>query len=103
MSDKAEPSRDGLAEIAPHYLGHRDRVRAIRQALAGEDFGSLGTVEPIRVESEMDCQRAVQLDQPRRCDRCGRHAGEKVGRQRRVGILEGEMHGHADNIGSSRH
>ena len=82
-------------------IGHRDRLRAIRQPLAGEDFGPFRTVEPIRIEPEMDRQRPVQFDQPRRDDRGRRHPGEEVRRQCRIGILEGEMHGHGDKIGIS--
>ena len=35
-------------------IGHRDRVGAIGNALAGEDFGAVRTIEPIRVEAEID-------------------------------------------------
>ena len=47
----------------------------------------------------MDRQRPVQLDQPGRGDRRRRDAGEKVRRQRRIGVFEGEMHRHGLKIG----
>ncbi len=93
--------RDEMAELVAG-IGHRDRIRAIRQALAGEDFDPFRTVEPVRIEPEMDRQRPVQLDQPRRGHRGRRHPGEEVRRQRRIGILEGEMHRHEPKIGAPR-
>ena len=80
-------------------IGHRDRLGAVRNALAGEDFGALRAVEPVRIEAELDRQRPVQLDQPGRGDRRRRDAREKAGRQRRIGILEGEMDRHGLKIG----
>ena len=77
-------------------IGHRDRVGAVGDPLAGENFGALRALQPIRIEAEMDRERPVQFDQPRRGDRRRRHPREEVGRQRRVGVLEGEMHRHAD-------
>ena len=43
----------------------------------------------------MQRQRPVQLDQPRRGHRRRRNPGEKIRRQRRIRVLEGEMHRHA--------
>ena len=83
-------------------IGHRDRVRAVGNALAGEDFGSLRAIQPIRIEAEMDGQRPVQFDQPRRRDRRRRDPREKIGRQRRIGVLEGEMDRHGLKIGVRR-
>jgi hypothetical protein len=79
-------------------IGHRDRVRPVGDAFAGEDLGSFRAVQPVRVEAEVDRERPVQLDQPRRGDRRGRNPREKVVRQRRIGVLEGEMdrHGRQD-------
>ena len=44
-------------------IGHRNRVGAVGDPLAGEDLGALRAVEPIRVEAEMEGQRPVQFDQ----------------------------------------
>ena len=49
----------------------------------------------------MDGQRPVQLDQPGGGDRGRRDAGEKVRRQRRIGVLEREMDGHDPKIGAA--
>ena len=85
--------RDEMAELVAG-IGHRDRIGAVGDPLAGEDLGSLGALEQVRIEAEMDRQRPVQLDQARRGDRGRRHAGEKARRQRRIGVLEGEMDRH---------
>src|SRR4029077_2780601 len=67
--------------------------------LAGEDFRAFRTIEQIRIETELNCQRPVQLDQPGRGHRRRRHAGEEIRRQRRIGVLEREMYGHSHKIG----
>ena len=82
-------------------IGHRDRVGPVGNTLAGEDFGSLRATEPVRIETEVYRQRPVQFDQPRRSHRRRRNPREKPGRQRRIGILEGEMDRHGPKIGIS--
>ncbi len=81
-------------------IGHRDRVGAVGHALAGEDFGAFRARKHVRIEAEMDGQRPVQLDQPGGRHGGRRHAGEKVRRQRRIGVLEREMDGHDHKIGA---
>ena len=80
-------------------IGHRDRVGALREALSGEDFGPFRALQHIRIKAEMDGQGPVQLDQPGGGDGGRGHAGEKVRRQSRVGVLEREMDGHDRKIG----
>ena len=80
-------------------IGHGDRVGAVGQALAGEDFRAFRAFQPVRIEPELERQRPVQFYQPGRDDRGRRNAGEKVRRQRRIGVLEGEMHRHGLKIG----
>jgi DNA repair protein RadC len=47
VSGKAEPSQDGLAEIAPHYLGHRDRVRDRLEKVGAENFTDAELLEAV--------------------------------------------------------
>ena len=91
--------RHEMAELVAG-IGHGDRIGAIGHSLAGEDLGALGAVEQVRIEAELDRQRPVQLDQARGGDRGRRHAREKVRRQRRIGVLEGEMDRHGLKIGA---
>jgi hypothetical protein len=81
-------------------IGHRDRVCAVGEAFSGEDFGPFGALQHVRIKPEVDGQGPVQLDQPRGGDGGGRDAGEKVRRQRRIGVLEREMDGHDPKIGA---
>ncbi len=81
-------------------IGHCDRIGAVGDALAGQDLGTLGAVEQVGIESEVDRQRPVQPDQPRGGDRGRRHPGKKTCRQRRIGVLEREMDRHELKIGS---
>ena len=81
-------------------IGHGDRVGAVGEALSGEDFGPFRALQHIRVEPEVDGQGPVQLDQPGGGDGRRGHTGEKVRRQRRIGVLEREMDGHDPKIGA---
>ena len=81
-------------------IGHRDRVGAVGEALSGEDFSPFRALQHIGIEAEMDGQGPVQLDQPGGGDGGRGHAGEKVRRQRRIGVLEREMDGHDPKIGA---
>ena len=90
-----------MAELVPG-IGHRDRVGAIRQALSGKDFRPFRGLQQVGIEPEVNRKRPVQLDQPGRGDRGRRDAGEKVRRQRRIGVLEGEMDCHGLKIGARR-
>ena len=56
-----------MAELVPG-IGHCNRVRAFGNAFSSENLGSLPAGEPIRIETEMDRERPVQLDQPGRRD-----------------------------------
>ena len=106
VDDFAEQDRAAIAELGHEMaelvagIGHRDRVGALRDPLAGQDLGALGAVEQVRIEAEMHRQRPVQLDQARGGDRGRHHAGEKARRQRRIGVLEGEMDRHGLKIGT---
>jgi hypothetical protein len=80
-------------------IGHRYRLRATGKAGAGEDFGALRGLQPVRVEAKTGRERPVQFDEPwsghgRRCNPC-----KKAVRQGRICVLEGEMHGHGTKIG----
>ena len=75
-------------------IGHRDRIRPVGDALAGQDLGPFRAAEQVRIEAKLDRQRPVQLDQPRRGHGCRCDPREKIVRQRRVGVLEGEMDRH---------
>ncbi len=86
--------RHEMPELVPG-IGHRDRLGADGNRLAGQDLGPFGGVQQLGVETEMHGQRPVQLDQPGRGDRRRRNAREKVRRQRRIRVLEGKMHRHA--------
>ncbi len=83
-------------------IGHRNRVRPVRNTLAGEDLGSLRAGEPVRIEAEVNSKRPVQLDQSRRSDGRRGDACEKVRRQRRIGIFEVKMHRHGSKIGIAK-
>ena len=106
VDDFAEQDGPAVAELGHEMaelvagIGHRDRVGAIGEALSGEDFGPFRALQHVRIEAEMDGQRPVQLDQPGGGDRGRGHAGEKVRRQRRIGVLEREMDGHDPKIGA---
>ena len=49
--------RHEMAELVAG-IGHRDRVGAVGEPLAGEDFGAFRAVEPVRIEPEMDAPAA---------------------------------------------
>ena len=106
VDDLAEQDGAAVAELGHEMaelvagIGHRDRVGAVGEALSGEDFGAFRALQQVRIEPEMDGQRPVQLDQPGGGDRGRGHAGEKVRRQRRIGVLEREMDGHDPKIGA---
>ncbi len=106
VDDLAEQDGAAVAELRHEMaelvagIGHRDRVGAVGEALSGEDFRPFRAIQHVGIEPEMDGQRPVQLDQPRGGDRGRRHAGEKVRRQRRIGVLEREMDGHDPKIGA---
>ncbi len=105
VDDLAEQDGTAVAELGHEMaelvagIGHRDRIGAAGQGLAGEDLGTLRRLQEVRIEPELARKRPVQLDQPGRGDRRRGHAGEKIRRQRRIGVLEGEMHGHGGKIG----
>ncbi len=42
-------------------IGHRNRVGAVGDTLARQDFGALGGAEPVGIEAEMDRQRPVSV------------------------------------------
>ena len=106
VDDLAEQDGAAVAELRHEMaelvagIGHRDRIGAVGNPLAGQDLGALGALEQVGIEAEMDRQRPVQLDQARGGDRGRRHAGEKARRQRRIGVLEGEMDRHGLKIGA---
>ena len=106
VDDLAEQDGPAVAELRHEMaelvagIGHRDRLGAIGDALAGEDFGAFRALQHVGIEAELDGQRPVQLDQPGGGDRGRGHAGEKVRRQRRIGVLEREMDGHDPKIGA---
>ena len=80
-------------------IGHRNRVRALGNTLAGQDLGSLGALEEVGIEAKVDRERPVQFDQPRGCHGRRDYPREKIRRQGRIGILEGKMHRHGAKIG----
>ena len=45
-------------------IGHRDRLGAVGDALAGQDLGAFRALERVGIEPEMDGERPVQLDEP---------------------------------------
>ena len=106
VDDFAEQDGPAVAELGHEMaelvagIGHRDRVGAVGEALSGEDFGPFRALQHVGIEPEMDGQGPVQLDQPGGGDRGRGHAGEKVRRQRRIGVLEREMDGHDPKIGA---
>ena len=106
VDDLAEQDGAAVAELRHEMaelvagIGHRDRLGAVGEAVAGEHLDALRAGEPVGIEAELARQRPVQLDQPRRGDRRRRHAREKALRQRRIGVLEGEMDGHGPKIGA---
>ncbi len=91
--------RHEMAELVAG-IGHRDRVGAVGDAFSGKDLGALRGRQQVRIEAEMEGERPVQLDQPGGGHRGRRHPGKEVGRQRRIGILEGEMDRHGPKIGA---
>jgi hypothetical protein len=100
IDDLAEQDRSSVAELGHELpelvagIGHGDGVGSIRNRLPGQDFGALGGLQGGRIEPELDRQGPVQLDQPGGSNRGRRDAGEEAVRQRRIGVLEGEMDGH---------
>ena len=106
VDDLAEQDGAAVAELRHEVaelvagIGHGDRLGAIGEALSGEDFRPFRALQHVGIEPEMDGQRPVELDQPRRGDRGRRHPGEKVRRQGRIGVLEREMDGHDPKIGA---
>ena len=82
-------------------IGHCNRVSALGNALSREDLGSLRAGQPIRIETEMDRQRPVQLDQSGRRNRRRYDAGEKVRRECRIGMFEWKMDRHGLKMGIS--
>ena len=108
VDDLAEQNGAAVAELRHEMaelvagIGHGDGVGAFRQAFSGEDFGALGRCELVRIEPKLDGELPVQLDQPGSGDRGRGHAREEIGRQGRVGMLEGEMQRHGLKIGAAR-
>ena len=106
VDDFAEQDRPAVAKLGHEItelmarIGHRDRVGAVWDALSGEDFRALRAVQHVWIEPELDGERPVQLDQPGGGHGGRGHAGEKVRRQRRIGVLEREMDGHEPKIGA---
>lgn len=47
MSEKAKSSSDGLAEAAPHYLGHHQRVRERLEKIGAENFTDAELLEAL--------------------------------------------------------
>ena len=72
VDDFAEQDGAAVAELRHEMaelvagIGHRDRVGAVGQPFAGEDFGAFRARQQLRIEPEMDGERPVQFDQPRR-------------------------------------
>ena len=64
VDDLAEQDGAAVAELRHEMaelvagIGHRDRVGAVGDALAGEDFGALRAVQPVRIEAELDAPAA---------------------------------------------
>jgi len=90
-----------MAELVPG-IGHRNWVRAFRNAFSSKNLGSLRAGEPVWIEAEMDGERPVQLDQSGRRDGRRYDAGEKVRWQRRISVFKGEMDRHGLKIGMRR-
>ncbi|MHC2692970.1 hypothetical protein ACVME9_005461 [Bradyrhizobium liaoningense] len=108
VDDLAEQDGAAVAELGHEMpelvagIGHRDGIGSGRNRLAGQDLGTLRGFQQVRIQPELDCQRPVQLDQPGGGDRGRRDAGKEAVRQRRIGVLEGEMHRHRLKIGLER-
>ena len=108
IDDFAEQDGAAVAELRHEMtelmtgIGHGDRLSPIGDAFSGEDFGTLGGIQPVGVEPKPDREGPVQFDQPGRGHRRRRHPREKAVRERRIGVLEGEMHRHAIKIGICR-
>ena len=106
VDDLAEQDGAAVAELGHEMaelvagIGHRDRIGALGDALSGEDFSAFRALQHVGIEPELDGERPVQLDQPGGGDGGRGHAGEKVRRQRRIGVLEREMDGHDPKIGA---
>ena len=83
VDDFAEQDGAAIAELRHEMtelvagIGHRDRVGTVRNAFAGEDFGALRARKQLGVETEMDRQRPVELDQARGGDRGGATRAKK--------------------------
>ena len=90
-----------MAELVPG-IGHGDRLGALGQAFAGEDFGALGRRKLVRIEPELNSQLPVQLDQAGGGHGRWRHAGEEIRRQGGIGVLEGKLQRHGSKIGARR-
>ena len=64
VDDFAEQDGAAVAELGHEMaelvagIGHRDRVGPIREALSGEDFGPFRALQQVRIEAELDGQRA---------------------------------------------
>ena len=64
VDDFAEQDGAAVAELRHEMpelvagIGHRDRVGALGDALAGEDLGAFRAREQVRIEPELDSQRA---------------------------------------------
>ena len=106
VDDLAEQDGAAVAELGHEMpelvagIGHRDRIGAVGNASCRRGFRRPRARQQVGIEAELERQRPVQLDQPGRGHRGRRHAGEKARRQRRIGVLEGEMHRHGLKIGA---
>jgi DNA repair protein RadC len=47
MPKSAKPALDGLAEVSPHYLGHRERVRDRLEKIGAENFSDAELMEAL--------------------------------------------------------
>ena len=64
VDDFAEQNGAAIAQLGHKMpelvagIGHRDRVGALRDALAGENLGAFRAIEQVRIEPQLDGQRA---------------------------------------------
>ena len=69
-------------------IGERDRLGTRRHLVAREHGDTLGRGQHLRIEAELQGQRAIELHQPRCGDRRRRQPGIETLRQPRIAVVE---------------
>jgi hypothetical protein len=94
VDDLAQQDRASVAKLRHEIaelvagIGHGDRHRAFRQAVAGKDRSQLLIAHPGKIEVELLGERSVEADQPRCGDRSRVYRLEKTLGKPRITIVE---------------